>query len=352
MTLTAQSSNVINTLKCFLCLGVVFVHGQMNLGSAYLFGDMRWREVTEYHNFRLFQTHFVSDFCDQVCVPVFFLLSGFLFFLKVPEVFKTKWFINKYKSRIRSLLIPYLIANAFFIFVFIVYDVYRGNTEINILNILKGFWANENGYPADLPLWFLRDLLVVVFFTPLIYYGINKISFVLPLLFGVWFVSDPPHIPIISISGRAFFFFSVGACFAIKGIDFIEKLKSNWTILVYWAVYFTVLAFYLQYNQEWILRLSVIPACPALVATVKRLSNEKKPCPHGFAVCTFFIYLYHYYIVMIIWRLLLILFGTSELAVFVSFFMGTIMTVFCLYFSYLLLYGFFPKIISFILGGR
>lgn len=42
MTLASKSSNVINVLKCVLCVGVVFVHGQMNLGSAHLLCGVKW----------------------------------------------------------------------------------------------------------------------------------------------------------------------------------------------------------------------------------------------------------------------------------------------------------------------
>lgn len=42
MNLSDKSSNVINVLKCFLCIGVVFVHGQINVGEAQLLGNVNW----------------------------------------------------------------------------------------------------------------------------------------------------------------------------------------------------------------------------------------------------------------------------------------------------------------------
>lgn len=198
----------------------------------------------------------------------------------------------------------------------------------------------------------MRDLLVVILFTPLLYIGIKKFSLAIPLLFGIWWVVGLPHVPVIGFSVKAFFFVIVGAWFAIKGIDFIEKLRSDWSIIIFWAVYVTCIFLYKHYDSEWILRLSVIAGCPAMIATIKLLANPAKPCPHAFVVCTVFTYMYHYFVPQLLWRLLVIPLGTSELSIFVAFFLSVALTVVSFYFTYILLNKLFPKITSVIVGGR
>ena len=46
----------------------------------------------------------------EICVPLFFVLSGYLFFLNCPDKPTARYFGNKLKRRIFTLLIPYLIA--------------------------------------------------------------------------------------------------------------------------------------------------------------------------------------------------------------------------------------------------
>ena len=353
MNLSDKSSNVINALKCILCIGVVFVHGQINVGEAQLLGTGSWSgQMADYSHFTLFQELFANLFCDHVCVPIFFILSGFLFFLKMPDAFDIKWFGKKYKSRVKSLLVPYLIANAFFIIAMVAFDVYRGNTDFDLWNLLKGFWTKEGRLPADPPLWFMRDLLVAIIFSPLIYISIKWLSWFIPFLFGIWWIVGVPNAPEIGFSVKSFFFVSTGAWFAIKGIDFIEKLRSDWSILIFWAVYVVCIYLYKHYDAEWLLRLSVIAGCPAMIATIKLLANLAKPCPHAFVVCTVFTYMYHYFVPQLLWRLLVIPLGTSESSIFVAFFLGVALTIVGFYFTYILLNKLFPKITSVIVGGR
>lgn len=306
-----------------------------------------------YKCFDMFQTVFANYFCDHVCVPIFFFLSGFLFFQSWPDLVDKERFALKYKSRIKSLFIPYIIANALFILAFTAIDLFQGEISINVYELFKGFWAKTGNLPADPPLWFLRDLMVVVLFAPLIWLAINTLSLLLPLLFGAWYLSGYPHIALIGINERAFFFFSMGSWFAIKGIDFIDKMKTDWQLVVlYWALYIGLLSLYVFIKQDWLLRLSVIVAFPALVSLVKLIVGPERRCPHSYLVCTVFIYLYHYYIVMIIWRLLVVLLGTSEISVFISYILGVIITILGFYFTYVILNKLFPKLMSVIVGGR
>ena len=99
----------------------------------------------------------------SVCVPSFFALSGYLFFWNAPQKPEWRWFWGKIRSRIFTLLIPYLIAVviAWLCYYFAIkaapsmVDGFLGDRWKDPLFV---FWTG----PINLSLWFIRELMVVV----------------------------------------------------------------------------------------------------------------------------------------------------------------------------------------------
>ena len=106
----------------------------------------------------------------------FYLISGYLFFRN----FTIDDLPKKYKSRIKSLFFPYciwqLIGFAYWEFL---YSLPQIGSLINIQMktngirdfLLKFFLSRYNG-----PLWFVRDLMVIILISPVIYFLIHKKS--------------------------------------------------------------------------------------------------------------------------------------------------------------------------------
>lgn len=103
------------------------------------------------------------------------------------------------------------------------YDYHEWNTTcVNWLG--KNLRATG---PIDLPLWFLRDLIVVTILTPVIYYAIKTLKI---LLIGILFLAYVsrvwtllPGLDIITV-----FYFTTGAYFALNKINivyFVNKYK-------------------------------------------------------------------------------------------------------------------------------
>lgn len=119
---------------------------------------------------------FFSQDLSGGCVPAFYIISGFLFFSSKKH-FDQASYIAKLKRRFRSLIIPYLlwnlIASAIFLFKTIALG-YDGmgivnNGSVNFLRFLEGFWATADGYPFDFPMWFIRDLIIMIIVSPVFY---------------------------------------------------------------------------------------------------------------------------------------------------------------------------------------
>lgn len=309
-------SRAIDVLRFPLAIMVVFIHvnpPSTNITNA---------------DFSLFSAHGIynlsgilfSNIISHIAVPTFFLISGYLFYKNFKE-----WQWDKYKSKIKkrfhSLLIPYILWNLLFFSLFILYHaiIYIKNGEsLNpVFNIIcekswhifydckewgttktdwSGNYLRMTG-PYDLPLWFLRDLIVVTFISPLIFFLLRKLKFIFLLLLFVAYISRIwTQIPGLQIS--AVFFYSIGVYFAIFRINMIHLIHKakNYILpvclilLIALLIYFGGRDYYFQNLYPFFIIsgvLSVIYIAYTLVVRFKIKANK-----HLISSC-FFIYALH-----------------------------------------------------------
>ena len=119
----------------------------------------------------------------EIAVPLFFLISGFNFFRNYSH----SSYKRKFKSRIKSLLVPYLVWNTIFCgFCIIIstpffeqYFIGREKFIVTPINVLWGIVFHNN---CNSQFWFVFELIVCVLMNPLIYYILkNRITGVLLL---------------------------------------------------------------------------------------------------------------------------------------------------------------------------
>lgn len=107
----------------------------------------------------------------EIAVPLFFIISGFNFF----NGFSIDIYKRKFKSRIKSLLIPYWIWNVLFcIFNIIIsqdffsqYFIGRSKFEVTPLNVVLGCLYHMG---CNSQFWFVFTLMVCVLINPVFYY--------------------------------------------------------------------------------------------------------------------------------------------------------------------------------------
>lgn len=175
-------SSVISFLRFPLIVAVVFIHSiPENVGLNAL-SDVTNDNLTVYEGTR----YFISNIVARIAVPAFFFISGFLFFRKT-DYFNINAYVQKLKKRGKSLLIPYLFWNLVVILLSwgtqtFLKDLLSGKnlliTDYTWLNWLQAFWNGNAGknMPINYPLWFIRDLMVVVLFSPIVYWGIKRLQ--------------------------------------------------------------------------------------------------------------------------------------------------------------------------------
>ena len=155
-----------------------------------------------------------------VAVPLFYFISGVLFFKSVNRV---KDCISGIRKRIRSLLVPYILWNVIFVGWYLVMSIIPGISGFVNSDMLSHFSINTPiaslEYlllePAGFHLWFLRDLILYVLVSPLIYVACKRFPLVALLLFFVLFGW---------INRCGLPYFSAGAVVAMHyGLDIFDK---------------------------------------------------------------------------------------------------------------------------------
>lgn len=218
-------SDTIRFLRFPLIVGVVLIHSQI---------PGEWMErVTEnpWVDFPVYSTvsYLFASIIARTAVPLFFFISGFLFFHKTS--FNFSIYIQKLCKRCRTLLIPYLLWNLIAVAItaalhYFLTDYVTAGPESNysVRDYIQSFWNFKQFHhntPINDPLWFVRDLMVVIVASPLIYllikyskiYGIMGLG---ALWFLDWWIGTP------GFSLTALFFFSTGAYFSIQRSNFVE----------------------------------------------------------------------------------------------------------------------------------
>lgn len=262
MSAEELQSKVIDFLRFPLIVGVVFIHTD--------FSDIVMAGVKQisFVNYPIFSRIFFlfSKVIFEACVPLFFFISGFLFFYKTAG-FSREIYLQKLKNRIRSLLVPYIFWNLLIIlFLMLAQTFLSGSlvsgrnkliTDYNLLDWLWSFWdtshvnpLTKKTLPINSPFWFIRDLMVVVLFSPLIYILIKKLRAYAVIILGLLWIFNPFfYLPGLSIV--SFFFFTAGAYFSIHKMNFVEVLKPMLRALAPLYILIVAMALYFVGTGWW-----------------------------------------------------------------------------------------------------
>ncbi len=223
------------------------------------------------------------------------------------------------QSRFKTLFIPYLLWNfLILISIFVLKmcsavkhgsdysDVYSWLSSVffhafydcNVWGTSAIDWLGNslrNTGPIDLPLWFLRDLIVVTVLSPVIYLVVKKTKIIgIAVLFLASVSKIWTLLPGFSIT--AFFYFSLGTYFALNDINIIQFVKKYKTFIVLCTM---VLLILFCYAYGTILGSRIEPfyrffgsLCAFYI--VSNLAVKHDLLPNKFLVsCCFFIYAFH-----------------------------------------------------------
>lgn len=190
----------INFFKLLLILGVVSIHSNVLVEIDKPVDNAGYMVVD-----------FLASKLTFICVPCFFILSGYLFFNNITR-FNMQVYKKKLRSRFYSLLLPYFLWNLIALALTIVKVLFFNypshglieNGHLSLLKLFEGFVDYTDGYPYAFAFWFIRNLIVFVITSPIVALVIRKrwgIILLIPLL-------------LLDINLRGFEYFIMGGWFA------------------------------------------------------------------------------------------------------------------------------------------
>lgn len=193
-------------------------------------------------SFYIFVSELVSHNLGRIAVPMFYVISGFLFFYSGNNGKTPRFYIDKWKRRINTLVIPYLLWNAiFFIAVIIKNAVFNkyGIGHDEWLDTIKtiGLYGVIWGMPLDYPLWYLRDLICMTLLTPVICLFIRKtglwgiVLLYIVYLFGL-------ELPLTGFSTTAILYFSAGCFLELNKVQLISVVREYGCNALFAAIVF------------------------------------------------------------------------------------------------------------------
>ncbi len=156
------------------------------------------------------------------------------FFSSLMLTLQKIFIFKKLRSRIKTLFIPYIFWITVILIFFIIIQnvipkytlIFKRNIVLNysFINYLHVYGVGSHP-PISVQFWFIRELIILIILTPIIYYIIDKIKYFFIFFIGIlWyfnFFSDFYYVKISSL-----FFFCFGAYYSIKKKNLVIEFKK------------------------------------------------------------------------------------------------------------------------------
>lgn len=278
--------------------------------------------------------YYLSCIICRVAVPLFFFLSGFLFFYN-KNTKQPGFYRSQLKKRVKTLVVPYILWNTVaFVFLWIKtlpsmspYFPRLAGQKLGLVDFINaygpftfkpmhGMLGNYDpaSAPADVPLWYVRDLLAIMLFAPLIYRmvkgkmgGFACSVLILLFLSGTW----PKACFWFDLTGVCFFCF--GAFFAVNRIDPVKVLgfyKLEMSLSVFALLYLVCTGFCMAFRHGPfglnLIALSILIGVPVFLLSCALLAKRNFKVFPFLQNALFFMYAFHGLISSIIKKVILL----------------------------------------------
>lgn len=233
LTVDQNISARINLMRILLICGIVFVHVPYDADASPFVGPdspFDWLRV------------YLGESLFRIGVPCLSAISGYLLFQKGYESFNYSRVLS---SKSRTVLLPFMIWNfALILFVLAVQSVGMGIGYFpDLWHASATDWLDYvfafSDFPVNLPLYFLRDLLLCILLSPVLVFLVRKApSMTLGVLFA--FAVFPMLDTVIFLKNSILFSFTLGIAAAIHKLDL--KVLDKYAPLAFAVLLFTSFA--------------------------------------------------------------------------------------------------------------
>lgn len=269
----------------------------------------------------VFIFNFISGGYRGFAVPTFFCISGYLFARNITQVSDCR---PKLKRKIKTLVIPYILWNLIFAMYYVAMDIIPGISQFNnhpdavthlfhepLVDALSDLFIKPFAYQ----LWFLRDLIAMFVFAPLLWWIANK----------RWWIALILSICIVPLHTHQIYFW-MGIIIATQQWD-ISSWRHPWWITTASIIFYLIYDTYRSLGNEVPKFVSVIMAfCGmyALWTTYDAISKGKCYSSSGLwkHICgySFFLYCFHEPALQILKKSFPVIFGHDNITLVILYF--------------------------------
>ena len=352
--LSEEESRRINILKVWLTVMVVFIHSYSEVTKSTVgniqYSNLVWLEILKYT---------ISQAISRCAVPGFFMIASILLYKKA--------FIWKenIKKKAKTLLIPYVILNSFWILLFFIIqripsilDFFPNKDTIianwDLIKWLDAYIGFINGYPTLYPLWFIRDLFVLNVLSSVIKkiidWAPNTLFFALLMM---WLFLSGTHLFFLDIQGICFW--GLGYLIVKKNISIskIDIIKPWIIIFVYvFGITLDVLT-RTSFLNLFVHRFNIIVGIIFWFSCMTKYKSENlNKILVWLSSYSFSIYLFHEVNLTILKKLLSSICPPSAIFMALNYLIIPFIIIFCCLILSMSLKKFFPKLYVTITGNR
>ncbi|TDS13792.1 acyltransferase family protein [Sphingobacterium paludis] len=349
-----QQSEAVEILRFPLMFLVIFVHMLPYEQRAIppVFGG---------ESVYIFVSELISHHIGRIAVPFFFVFSGYFFFSKIDN-----WTANLYftqlKKRYSTLLFPYIFWNLALVIVIVVVNLmleYVGRApnenyhDLRQSSLYDLFW----GYPINFPLWYIRDLMVMVVLSPIFYYFFKLLrGFGLCIIAVLYLSTLESNLP--GISSTAIMYFGLGAYVSLAKVDVVNFcLRYGKLFAALALVALAVTALYTaKPENEYVVRTFVLFALPSVFLLAISLAKKSRVKRYLLMLSPAVFFIYATHTIYILGKLKGAFSRTSFAepgwGMLMGYFLIPVLCMAVLLLFYFLLHRYLPKPLSLVTGSR
>lgn len=249
--MTQKDSLFISNIRFPLAVMVVAIHASLSIngwsyaaiGKQGLGSDIAQISINS-----------IANVLAHVAVPLFFVISGFLFFSGISDGSLGVW-KRKLCSRCKTLVLPYLLWHILSLFIMMVseigevaeYGLFGWFEQHGGLKMLWCYhywnlervdiWGNPaiSSAPILTPMWFIRDLIVCILLSPVFFLFFrksnNKLRIIGTLvLSSLYFSQTSLFVP--GLNATSLFYFGLGAFLSLGDYSLTTVFKKYKILLI------------------------------------------------------------------------------------------------------------------------
>lgn len=208
MFLSNEISKRFKLVSALSMLGILFIHSKFILS--------RWGETfgsSFYSYVSVSVQYLISEQVTRICVPLFFMISGYFFYYKFNGTLKS--YYTQLQKRFKSILIPYFLWSITWV---ILYNI----TKLKLINFSD--LLNSLINPIPYQFWFLQVLIFCFIFSPVFFFLLKKLPKITILILLIFYLTDINSFK-YELYGFGFFY--------LGGYLRYNKIKLNKKLVIY-----------------------------------------------------------------------------------------------------------------------